>query len=131
MTAAAAAALSGALWLSACTDRPAEPYSDELSEAASWLQGYVRIDTTNPPGQVEPAAAYLSEILASEDIDHEVLDSGDGRPSLWAELPATVVGENTAAKETLLLLHHLDVVEAGSLWRAQPFGGEVREGVLW
>lgn len=57
-----------------------------------------------------------------------MLDAGDGRPSLWAYLPPT---QPAPAGATLLLLHHMDVVPADSLWRGLPFGGEVREGELW
>lgn len=95
---------------------------------AGWLQDYLRIDTTNPPGGEAAAVQFLSAILSQEGVDSEVLDAGDGRPSLWAYLPPTQPG---ATAETLLLLHHMDVVPADSLWRGQPFGGEVREGELW
>jgi acetylornithine deacetylase/succinyl-diaminopimelate desuccinylase-like protein len=109
--------------------RPAPPPPTEpLSEVASWLQAYLQIDTTNPPGGEAAAVELLVGILSQEGVETEVLDAGDGRPSLWAYLPPTQV---EAAPETLLLLHHMDVVPADSLWRGLPFGGEVREGELW
>ncbi len=109
--------------------RPAPPPLPEpLSEVASWLQAYLRVDTTNPPGGEAAAVELLAAILSAEGVATEVLDAGDGRPSLWAYLPPT---QPTPAADTLLLLHHMDVVPADSLWRGLPFGGEVREGELW
>ncbi|MDH3402337.1 MAG: M20/M25/M40 family metallo-hydrolase [Acidobacteriota bacterium] len=115
------------LLLLACrAERPAAPAP--LSEAAGWLQAYLRLDTTNPPGGERAAAELLAGVLAEAGVDHELLDAGDGRPSLWAFLPPT---EPAAGAQTLLMLHHMDVVPAGPSWRAPPFGGEVREGELW
>lgn len=124
---AARLALLLAALLTACAPRTA-PAPDDLSEAASWLQGYLRLDTTNPPGNEGLAVDYLSEILAAAEIDVLRLDRGDGHPSLLATLPAT---RDEPSAGTLLLLHHTDVVPADTLWRGQPFAGELREGTLW
>ena len=98
----------------------------ELSEAAGWLQQYLRIDTTNPPGKEERAAAFLGGILRREGIATRVLTTPTGRASLYARLASPKSGGRA-----LLLLHHMDVVPAGPGWTAEPFGGEVRDGSLW
>lgn len=97
----------------------------ELSEAARWLQGYVRLDTSNPPGGEVRAAAYLARILHREGIATQLLFTADGRASLYARL------EGERPDGALLLTHHLDVVAPGPGWSAEPFAGEVRDGRLW
>ena len=48
-----------------CCQAPAAPDSTKLSLPARWLQAYLRLDTTNPPGNEAPAAAYLEGLLAT------------------------------------------------------------------
>jgi acetylornithine deacetylase/succinyl-diaminopimelate desuccinylase-like protein len=96
------------------------------SREAGWLGGYLRIDTTNPPGGEAAAAAYLAELLDAEGFATERYATPDGRVSLVARLPAT---EPDAP--WVVLLHHLDVVPAGEGWSAPPFAGEIRDGALW
>lgn len=103
--------------------RCAEP---ELSEAARWLQSYVRIDTSNPPGNEHRAAAFLARILHREGIASRLLVSPEGRTSLYARLEA----ERPQAG-ALVLLHHLDVVPSGPGWSVDPFAAEVRGGMLY
>ncbi|MFL6202953.1 MAG: M20/M25/M40 family metallo-hydrolase [Thermoanaerobaculia bacterium] len=100
--------------------------SPELSEPARWLQAYLRIDTTNPPGREHLAAAYLAGILRREGIPVHVARTPDGRASLWARLSSP-----RSNGRALVLLHHMDVVAPGPGWSARPFGGEVRDGRLW
>ena len=104
---------------------PAAADADRLSPAAAWLRGYLRIDTSNPPGGEAAAAAYLARILHREGIATQTLISADGRANLYARLEGTVEGEG------LLLLHHLDVVPPGPGWSGPPFEGVVRDGELW
>jgi acetylornithine deacetylase/succinyl-diaminopimelate desuccinylase-like protein len=96
-----------------------------LSEPVRWLQGYVRLDTTNPPGNEVRAAVYLARILHREGIATQLLFTAQGRASLYARL----VGERHDG--ALLLVHHLDVVAPGPDWSVAPFGGELHDGSLW
>lgn len=98
----------------------------ELSEPARWLQQYIRIDTTNPPGREHLAAAFLAGILHREGIPTRLLVSPQGRTSLWARLSSPKSGGRA-----IVLLHHTDVVPAGPGWTAKPFAGEIRDGRLW
>ena len=98
----------------------------ELSEAARWLQAYLRIDTSNPPGREHQAAAWLAGILQREGIQARLLVSPKGRTSLWARLSSPRSGGRA-----VVLLHHMDVVPAGPGWTVRPFAGEVRDGRLW
>lgn len=102
------------------------PGAPRLSEAAGWLQQYLRIDTSNPPGHEERGAAFLAGILRKEGIPSRVLTSPRGRASLYARLSSPRSGGRA-----VLLLHHIDVVPAGPGWTVPPFAGQVRDGYLW
>jgi acetylornithine deacetylase/succinyl-diaminopimelate desuccinylase-like protein len=103
--------------------RCAEP---RLSEAAGWLQQYLRFDTTNPPGHEERAVPFLAGILRREGIPARVLRSPRGRQNLYARLPSPA-----SQGRAILLLHHMDVVPAGPGWTVEPFAGRLRSGYLW
>ena len=102
------------------------PEAPRLSEAAGWLQQYLRIDTSNPPGHEEKGVAFLAGILRKEGIPSRVLTSPRGRASLYARLSSPRSGGRA-----VLLLHHVDVVPAGPGWTVPPFSGQVRDGYLW
>lgn len=97
-----------------------------LSEAAGWLQQYLRIDTSNPPGHEGKGAAFLAGILRKEGIPFRLLTSPRGRVSLYARLSSPKSGGRA-----VVLMHHIDVVPAGPGWTVPPFAGQVRDGYLW
>lgn len=97
-----------------------------LSQAAGWLQRYLRIDTTNPPGREHEAAALLGEILRREGIPIRLLVTPQGRTNLYARLSSPDSGGRA-----LVLLHHMDVVAPGPGWKVPPFSGRVHDGALW
>ena len=107
---------------------PAETPSG-LSEPARWLQQYLRIDTTNPPGREHLAASFLAGILHREGIATRLLVSPQGRTSLWARLSSPA--SQKQGGRAIVLLHHTDVVPAGPGWTVEPFAGEIRDGRLW
>jgi acetylornithine deacetylase/succinyl-diaminopimelate desuccinylase-like protein len=96
------------------------------SPEAAWLADYLRIDTSNPPGDEAAGAALLTRILAEHGVASERYVTPSGRTSLAARLAPT-----TASAGTIILMHHIDVVPAGDGWSAPPFGGEVRGGAVW
>jgi acetylornithine deacetylase/succinyl-diaminopimelate desuccinylase-like protein len=97
-------------------------------EAIEITRQYIRIDTTNPPGNETPAAEFLAGILGEAGYETTIHESAPGRGNLVARLP----GRGRDAGGALCLLHHLDVVPADpSEWSVDPFGAEVRDGYLW
>ncbi|HYO13627.1 MAG TPA: M20/M25/M40 family metallo-hydrolase [Thermoanaerobaculia bacterium] len=117
-----------ALFVSLVLLLPAPPPADaapSLSEAARWLQEYVRIDTTTPQGE-KRAAVYLAGILRREGIEPRLIPNPQGRPSLLARLSSPRSGGRA-----VVLLHHMDVVPPGEGWTVPPFSGQVRDGLLW
>jgi acetylornithine deacetylase/succinyl-diaminopimelate desuccinylase-like protein len=105
---------------------------DLISEPARWLQRYLQIDTTNPPGREQQAASFLADILHREGISTRLLVSPQGRTSLWARLsvPPSKAPQEDGGR-AIVLMHHMDVVPAGPGWTARPFAGEIRDGRLW
>lgn len=95
-------------------------------EALKTLQAYVRINTSNPPGDVTAAVDFLAGILEREGVPVQRFQSAPGRSTLMARLK----GSGTA--KPILLLHHTDVVPAdASRWARDPFGGEIADNALW
>src|ERR1700684_4067337 len=90
------------------------------TDALGWLQGLLRINTTNPPGNELAAAKYVAGILDREGIRSEIFETAPGRGFLVARLSASAVPDPSRA---LLLMAHLDVVGVDkSKWSVDPFG---------
>jgi acetylornithine deacetylase/succinyl-diaminopimelate desuccinylase-like protein len=97
------------------------------AEAVDTLRQYIRFDTTDPPGNVTEAAAFLEGILERDGLSVTRYDSAPGKVILVSRLK----GSGSGAKP-ILLLHHMDVVPADpSRWDVDPFAGEVKDGYIW
>lgn len=95
-------------------------------EVTELLQGLIRIDTTNPPGNETAAAELLRDYLQDSGVQCELYAKIPERANLVARIPGRGDGP------TLLFLSHTDVVLAdASEWNADPFGGELRDGEIW
>jgi acetylornithine deacetylase/succinyl-diaminopimelate desuccinylase-like protein len=108
---------------------PSADISQIESEALAWLQGLIRINTTNPPGNELAAAKYLASILDREGIHSEILETTPGRGFLVARLSSNAMPDPSRA---LLLLGHLDVVGVDkSKWSVDPFGAVIQGNYLF
>jgi acetylornithine deacetylase/succinyl-diaminopimelate desuccinylase-like protein len=95
-------------------------------EATEILSNYIRINTTNPPGNEIEAARYLEGILRHEGIDTTVYESTPRRANLMAVVP----GETK--ENPLILLNHMDVVPVEEdKWDINPFGGIIKDGYIY
>lgn len=93
--------------------------------AVELLSSYIRLDTTNPPGNEHLGAAFFEQILKGEGISYRVYESKPGRQSIRAVI------KGSGQQEPLILLHHMDVIAAKSdEWSFDPFGGEVIDGYI-
>jgi acetylornithine deacetylase/succinyl-diaminopimelate desuccinylase-like protein len=96
-------------------------------EATALLSQYIRIDTSNPPGDELGAARMLREKFLADGIPATVWEPAHGRGVLAARLRGA--GKHTKA---IVLLSHMDVVPANpKLWQVPPFSGEVKDGDIW
>ena len=102
-------------------------------ETARVLAEYLRINTTNPPGNELASARWLQQLLEREGIRAQVLDTaelGAGRANLYARLEATVPAAQR--KRAIALVHHMDVVPADArYWSVDPFSGALKDGYLY
>jgi acetylornithine deacetylase/succinyl-diaminopimelate desuccinylase-like protein len=95
-------------------------------ESAEILAQYLRINTTNPPGNEIAAARYLRSLLDREGIATQIFEPAPGKANLYARLG----GDGTA--RPIVLLNHMDVVEASrDFWTVDPFGGVVQGGYVY
>jgi acetylornithine deacetylase/succinyl-diaminopimelate desuccinylase-like protein len=98
-------------------------------DAFGWLQGLIRINTTNPPGNELAAAKYVAEILEHEGIHPEIFETAPGRGFIVARLSSSAVPD---PKRALLLMAHLDVVGVDrSKWSVDPFAATIKDGYLY
>ena len=102
-----------------------QQYSDL---AVDWMQQYLRVDTTNPPGNEMRGAQFFKKILDAEGIENQVFEYAPGRADLWAVLPHSAA----QAKRPIILLNHMDVVTSDAAhWTVPPFSGEVVNGSMY
>jgi acetylornithine deacetylase/succinyl-diaminopimelate desuccinylase-like protein len=109
----------------------AEPDTPTLDETAVIARDLIRLDTTNhgegrSEGETE-AAQYVEARLSAMGLAPRLYDSAPGRTSVVARVP----GRNPD-KPALVVHGHLDVVPADPRsWSVDPFGGEIRDDMLW
>ena len=111
---------------------PAEHLHQYSDLAVNWMQQYLRINTTNPPGNEMKAVAFYKKIFDDEGIENRAFEFTPGRGDLWARIPHASSLNAADVKRPLILLNHMDVVTSdASHWRVPPFSGEIRDGYIW
>jgi len=102
------------------------PKKEIITPEIRLLQQYIRIDTSNPPGNESEGAQFLQHTLRMRGIESELIESAPGRGNLYSRV------KGRRPNEGLLLLNHIDVVKAAAKeWKNPPFGGTVRLNELW
>jgi acetylornithine deacetylase/succinyl-diaminopimelate desuccinylase-like protein len=118
----ASASLSG--FSSRVTSEP--DFLAARDETVKYLSSFIRIDTSNPPGNETKGADYLKSILDREGIPSEIFEREPGRGNIVARL------KGNGKKRPLLLMGHIDVVGVErAKWTFDPFGGEVKDGFVY
>jgi acetylornithine deacetylase/succinyl-diaminopimelate desuccinylase-like protein len=113
--------------------QPAAPvdWAALSDETVRTLSDYLRINTTNPPGNEMRGIAFLKQILEREGFEVQVFDTGTsglgaGRGNLYARL------RGNGSKKAIALVHHVDVVPASpEHWSVDPFSGAIKDGYVW
>src|SRR5687767_4705654 len=91
-------------------------------EALRHYQALLRFDTSDPPGNEQPAAEYLKQVLEQEGIPVETFALEKHRPNVIARL------KGSGKKRPLLIMGHTDVVNVDpKKWKHPPFAA-VRDG---
>jgi acetylornithine deacetylase/succinyl-diaminopimelate desuccinylase-like protein len=95
------------------------------AEAVQRTREYLRINTTNPPGNEVESVRWFARIFKQEGIPFDTATSAPGRGNIWARLK----GGNEPA---LVLLHHMDVVPADpKYWDTDPFAATTKDSVIF
>src|SRR5262249_32919248 len=96
------------------------------AETTQLLQGLLRYDTTNPPGNEIIAIQYIADILKREGIESTFLESAPTRANLVARL------KGNGSRQPFILMGHVDVVPVeADKWEHPPFGAEIHDGFIY
>jgi len=96
--------------------------------AVQWQREYLRIDTTNPPGNEARAADFFKQIFDHEGVESQIFNYAPGRADLWARIPHTT----SSPQRPIILLNHMDVVTSdASHWKVPPFSAEIVDGSIY
>lgn len=88
------------------------------------LAEYIKIDTSNPPGDCSEAADFLQSLMVEFGFSPRVYGLSREKSSVFCNLGG---GEGPG----VVLIHHMDVVPAmAGEWSFPPFCGEVRDGFV-
>ena len=95
-------------------------------EALSLLTQYLRIDTTNPPGNEIKAAEFFKAIFDREGIESQIFESAPGRGNIYARI------KGDGSKKAIVLMSHMDVVPVDrGYWSVDPFAAVIKDDYLW
>ncbi|NLB08234.1 MAG: M20 family metallopeptidase [Clostridiales bacterium] len=94
-------------------------------ELISLCSDLIKIDSSNPPGDMGEITSFITNFLSKHKISWEILDKTGSTPNIIAK-----TGPDSGC--TLILNGHMDVVPAGDIskWDVPPFSGLVKDGVL-
>lgn len=115
------------------------PDGATLSRTARIARDLIRFDTTNygegrSSGETE-AAQYVEAELRALGLDPVLIDAAPGRTSIVARVAGRYehpVDRSRGERPALVVHGHLDVVPADpENWSVDPFGGVIRDGLLW
>lgn len=95
-------------------------------EALELFEQYLKIDTTNPPGNETRAARFFEAICQKESIEHRVFESASGRGTFWARV------RGDGSKRPIILLNHTDVVpHSREFWTVEAFSAVKKDGFIY
>jgi succinyl-diaminopimelate desuccinylase len=119
------------------TDKLLASIAARRAEVTALTQELIRIPTINPPGDAyEACSRFLGERLKKRGFEVEYVRA-EGAPGDSESHPRTNVVaryEGKGAQGNAECVHfnsHIDVVEAGSGWTFEPFGGTVKDGKVY
>ena len=124
------AALCIALWcsgLSLSTQAQSTLHWDTIqAEALTLFFDYLKLDTTNPPGNESRAAKFFAAICQREGIEHKVFEALPGRATFWARV------KGDGSQRPIILLNHTDVVPHDrAYWTTDPFVPVEKDGFIY
>lgn len=95
-------------------------------ESVRLLQDYIRIDTSNPPGNELRAAEFFKKLFDDAGIPNTTFEYLPGRADFYAAL------KGDGSLRPIVLLSHMDVVRAQpENWKVAPFSGAIVDGDIY
>lgn len=108
---------------------PADRMNQYSDLAQRWMQQYLQVDTSNPPGNEARAAEFFHQVFDAEGIENRIYEVSPGRANIWARIPASISDDK---KRPIVMLNHEDVVTSvASRWKYAPFSGTIADGYLF
>lgn len=115
-------------------DRLRTAITARRDDIVALTQAIIRIPTVNPPGtNYRAICEYVRDRLALRGFTTELLRA-EGVPGDSDKHPRWNIiarREGSAPGDTVHFNSHHDVVEVGSGWTTDPFGGELRDGKIY
>ncbi len=113
--------------VTATAHTPQAPDAAKLDEETlRHFQALVQMDTSDPPGNEQPAAEYLKRVLEAEGIPVQILALESRRPNVVARL------KGSGKKRPLLIMGHTDVVNVDpKKWTHPPFSATRAGGYIY
>ena len=94
--------------------------------AVELMQQYLRINTSNPPGNEIEAAKFFKKIFDQHGIENEIFEYKPGRANIIARL------KGNGSKRPIILLSHTDVVTAEpASWEVDPFAAVIKNDYIY
>ncbi|GAB4239291.1 MAG: M20/M25/M40 family metallo-hydrolase [Deltaproteobacteria bacterium] len=96
-----------------------------MTDPVALLTEYLRIDTSNPPGDCRGAAELLCAAVRAAGCSPVTFGARAEKPNVLCHVGGT-------EEPGLVLIHHMDVVPAQAReWSVPPFSAQVRDGFLY
>lgn len=108
-------------------DRLIRRIAAERERLVQFFRDFVRIDTSNPPGDTRAGAAFIRRFLEANGIEHRVIAPQDSMPNIVATFEGATPGPH------LVLNGHIDVFPIGdpSRWSRDPLSGDLVEDCVF
>ena len=117
-----------AIFLLSTTLQAAEPKWSAIEPVAlDLLQQYIRIDSVNPPVDSRRPAAFFKAELEKVGLQPKLLGNSPEHMNMIVRLEG-----RDRTKKPLMILNHFDVVPVDAkAWSMNPFGAEIKDGMIW
>jgi acetylornithine deacetylase/succinyl-diaminopimelate desuccinylase-like protein len=96
------------------------------AETLKHFQAIVQMDSTDPPGNEQPVADYLKQVLEAEGLPVQVLSKEAHRPNIVTRI------KGSGKQRPLLLMAHTDTVNVDpKKWTHPPFSAARDSGYIY
>ncbi len=116
----------------------AKPELIDLIDAAfpaqvKFLAELVRVPSDNPPGDCAPHAQRTAQLLEGLGftVERDVVPAAEVHANGMISATNLIVRRRFGAGPTIALNAHGDVVQPGEGWTTDPYGAEIRDGVMY